>query len=274
MSPEQFQSQPLDRRTDIFSTGVVLYQMLTGALPFQASGGEAAVMYRIINEDPAPLSSYLQDYPAELDDILRRALAKNRDLRYASARDLSFDLLAVMEREKHEEVAGWMKRADTAMQRTEWSKAEDYLRQVLKVDKNHTPAHQLLSHVQVRIREQKKVDQVRQLRIQADEAFLERRYDEALRTIDQAVAIDDTNKDLISLRSAIQEAKSRAARFKLALRRAEEAHRAGDLEEAKQAVREALEIDPTEPSATSLQVDPETRRRSRTGRLRGCGQIV
>ena len=254
MSPEQFQSQPLDRRTDIFSTGVVLYQMLTGTLPFQASGGEAAVMYRIIHEDPAPLSSFLQDYPSELDEILRKALAKNRDLRYASARDLAFDLMAVMDKEKHQEVQQWMKRADTAIQRTEWTKAEENLRQVLKVDKHHTPAHQLLSHVQLRIREQRKVDQVRQLRIQADEAFLDRRYDEALRTIDQAVAIDETNKDLLSLRESIQEAKSRAARLKLALRRAEEAHRAGDLEEARLAVREALEIDPYETSAKALQV--------------------
>ena len=254
MSPEQFQSQPLDRRTDIFSTGVVLYQMLTGTLPFQATGGEAAVMYRIINEDPAPLSSFLQDYPAELDEILRKALAKNRDLRYSSARDLAFDLMAVVDREKHREVQHWMKRADLAMQRTEWAKAEESLRQVLKIDKHHTPAHQLLSQVQVRIREQRKVDQVRQLRIQADEAFLDRRYDEALRTIDQAVAIDETNKDLLSLRASIQDAKSRAARLKVALRRAEDAHRAGDLEEAKLAVREALELDPYETSAKALQV--------------------
>ena len=254
MSPEQFQSQPLDRRTDIFSTGVVLYQLLTGTQPFQASGGEAAVMYRIIHEDPVPLSSYLQDYPPELDEIVRKALAKNRDLRYSSARDLAFDLMAVVEKEKHQEVQHWMKRADTAIQRTEWTKAEDYLRQVLKVDKNHTPAHQLLTNVMGRIREQRKADQVRQLRIQADEAFLERRYEDALRTIEQAVAIDETNKDLVSLREAIQEAKSRAARFKVTLRRAEEAHRAGDLEEARLAVREALELDPYESSAKALQV--------------------
>ncbi len=254
MSPEQFQSQPLDRRTDIFSTGVVLYQLLSGTLPFQSSGGEAAVMYRIIHEDPAPLSSYLQDYPPELDEIIRKALAKNRDLRYASARDLAFDLMAVMDKEKHQEVQQWMKRADLAMQRTDWTKAEESLRQVLKVDKHHTPAHQLLSQVQVRIREQRKVDQVRQLRIQADEAFLDRRYDEALRAIDQAVAIDETNKDLLSLRASIQEAKSRAARLKLALRKAEDAQRAGDLEEATLAVREALELDPFETSAKALQV--------------------
>jgi serine/threonine-protein kinase len=254
MSPEQFQSLPLDRRTDIFSTGVVLYQLLTGVLPFQASGGEAAVMYRIINDDPAPLSSYLQDHPPELDEILRKALAKNRDHRYASARDLAFDLMAVVDKEKRQEVQQWMKRADTAIQRAEWTKAEDYLRQVLKVDKNHTPAHQLLTTVTGRIREQRKVDQVRQLRMQADEAFLERRYDEALRTVEQAVAIDETNKDLLSLREAIQEAKSRAARLKVALRRAEEAHRVGDLEEARLAVREALELDPYESSAKALQV--------------------
>ena len=254
MSPEQFQSQPLDRRTDIFSIGVVLYQLLTGELPFQAPGGEAAVMYRIIHENPAPLSSYLQNYPPELDEVVSKALAKNRDFRYPSARDLAFDLLAVVEKEKHKEVVQWMKRAETAMQKTEWSKAEEFLRQALKVDNHHTPAHQLLSQVQTKIRQQRMVDQVRQLRSQADEAFLHQRYDEALRIIDQAAAIDETNKDLSTLRAAVQEAKSRAARLKAALRRAEEAHQAGELEDAQLAVREALEIDPYETSAKALQV--------------------
>jgi hypothetical protein len=254
MSPEQFQSQPLDRRTDIFSTGVVLYQLLTGTLPFQSTGGEAAVMYRIIHEDPAPIGSFLQDYPPELDEIVRKALAKNRDLRYSSARDLAFDLLAVVDKEKQQEVEQWMKRAEIAAQRTEWTKAEDHLRQVLRVDKHHTPAHRMLSRVQVQIREQRNLDQVRELRMQADQAFLDRRYDEALRIVDQAIAIDQTNKDLLGLRESIQAAKTRDARLKMALRRAEEAHHAGDLEEAKQAVREALEIDPQETSAKALQV--------------------
>ena len=254
MSPEQFQNQTLDRRTDIFSTGVVLYQLLTGALPFQATGGEAAVMYRIMHEDPAPLSFYRQDYPPELDEIIRRVLAKNRDLRYPSARDLSFDLQAVAEKEKHQEVLQWMTRADLAVQKTEWTKAEDYLRQVLRVDHHHVPAHQLLGQVQGRIRQQRNVEQVRELRTQADQAFLNRRYDEALRILDQAIAIDQTDQDLLGLRKSINEAKSRVARFDLALRRAEEAQRAGDLEEAKLAIREALEIDPSETSAKALQV--------------------
>jgi hypothetical protein len=253
MSPEQFETQPLDRRTDIWSTGVVLYQLLTGNLPFQGES-QAAILNGIVHEEPAPLSSYLQDYSAELDEIIRKVLAKNRDLRYPSANDLAFDLMAVKEREKDQEVLQWMKRAELATQRTDWTKAEDYLRRVLNVDRHHAPAHQLLSQVRVQIRHQRNVDQIRQLRSQADEAFLERRYDEALRILDQAISIDEKNTELSSLRETIQEAKSRASRLKLALRRAEEAHHAGDLEEAKLAVREAIEIDPDETSAKALQV--------------------
>ncbi len=254
MSPEQFQSQPLDRRTDIFSTGVVLYQMLTGTLPFQATGGEAAVMYQIIHGDPAPLNTFLQDYPAELDGIIAKVLAKNRDVRYLSAHDLAFDLQAVVEKQKHEDVVQWMKRAEMAVQRTEWNKAEECLKQALKADKHYTLAHQMMGEVQARIRQQRNLEQLRQLRTQADEAYLERRYDDALRALDQALSIDQTNQDLSGFRKSIQEAKYRDARLKLALRRAEEAQQAGDLDGARLAVNEALEIDPRETSAKALHV--------------------
>ncbi|MGO8796354.1 MAG: protein kinase domain-containing protein [Candidatus Sulfotelmatobacter sp.] len=254
MSPEQFQSQPLDRRTDIFSTGVVLYQMLAGTLPFQATGGEAAVMYQIIHGDPAPLNTFLQDYPPELDAIIAKVLAKNRDLRYLSAHDLAFDLQAVVEKQKHEDVVQWMKRAEMAVQRTEWNKAEECLKQALKADKHYTLAHQMMGEVQARMRQQRNLEQLRQLRTQADEAYLERRYDDALRALDQALSIDQTNQDLSGFRKSIQEAKYRAARLKLALRRAEEAQQAGDLDGARLAVNEALEIDPGETAAKALHV--------------------
>jgi eukaryotic-like serine/threonine-protein kinase len=254
MSPEQFQSQTLDSRTDIFSTGVLLYKLLTGALPFQALGGEAAVMFKIVHEDPPPLSLYLHDYPSDLDGIVSKALAKNRDLRYATARDFAFDLLMVLEKQKDQEVAQWMTRAETATQKSDWGKAEEYLRQALRADKHHMPAHQMLSQVQQRLRQQQNAEQVRQLRLQADEAFLSRRYDDALSIADQAIAVDKTNQDVLTLRQRIREAKDREARVQSALRRAEQAEQMGDLEEAKLAVDEALQIDPHETSVKALQV--------------------
>ena len=251
MSPEQFQSHPLDRRTDIFSTGVVLYQLLTGVLPFQSTG-EAAVMYRIIHDDPAPLATYIQGYPPELETIVARSLAKNRDSRYSSCRDFAFDLMSVLEKQKRSEVAQWLRRAESAVQNNEWTKAEDCLRQILKIESNHTQAHQIMSHVQAKIRQQRTVEQIRQLRIQADEAFLARRYDDAMLIVEQAISLDQTNQDLLRQRESIHAAKARAARLKMALRRAEDAQHAGDLDEAKRAVQEALEIEPHETSAKAL----------------------
>jgi eukaryotic-like serine/threonine-protein kinase len=83
MSPEQIQGQPLDPRTDIFSAGVLLYQLLTGRKPFE--GTQWALAKKIIQDDPI-WPSALAGLPQEYDRVLSRALAKAPDARYASAK--------------------------------------------------------------------------------------------------------------------------------------------------------------------------------------------
>lgn len=91
MSPEQVNDRRLNHQTDIYSLGVVLYQLLTGRLPFQGSSRESLV-YQIINIDPAPPSSHRPEVSPQLDRIVLRALAKDRDQRYAEWSDFSQDL--------------------------------------------------------------------------------------------------------------------------------------------------------------------------------------
>ena len=91
MSPEQVRGEALDARTDLFSLGVVLYEMATGILPF-GSEVSASVVDAILNRDSAPASSINPALPGELDRILTKALEKDRDLRYQTARDLHADL--------------------------------------------------------------------------------------------------------------------------------------------------------------------------------------
>jgi len=83
MSPEQIQGQPIDRRTDIFSAGIVFYQFLTGKKPFE--GGQWALAKKIIQDDPV-WPSTLMEIPAELDRVMARALAKAPEQRYQTAR--------------------------------------------------------------------------------------------------------------------------------------------------------------------------------------------
>jgi eukaryotic-like serine/threonine-protein kinase len=252
MSPEQIQDRPLDAGSDIFSTGVVLYQLLTGALPFESSEAAATLM-KIIHEPPSPLDNYIRDYPPELDQVISRSMAKNRDERYASARDLAFDLTRIVEQQREQVVAAFLKRAETAMQRAEWIKAREQLQQILGIDRQHAEARRLLGEVQERIRKQQRSEQARQLRRQADEAFVDLRYDEALRLLDQALVLDEANRDISEFRVLVQAAKEQTARFQMSLRRAEAAHSVGDLAEAQQAVAEALALNPNETQAKVLQ---------------------
>jgi non-specific serine/threonine protein kinase len=92
MSPEQARAQLTDARTDLFSTGTVLYQMASGVLPF--AGDSAAVVFdAILNRDPVPATSMNAALPQEFNRILGKALEKDRNLRYQTATDLKTDLV-------------------------------------------------------------------------------------------------------------------------------------------------------------------------------------
>jgi serine/threonine protein kinase/dipeptidyl aminopeptidase/acylaminoacyl peptidase len=91
MSPEQARGLPVDGRSDIFSLGVVLYEMLTGAAPFTGST-PSDVLAAILTNDPAPMSRVSRDVPAEFERIVRHCLAKDRSARYPSAAALQEDL--------------------------------------------------------------------------------------------------------------------------------------------------------------------------------------
>jgi serine/threonine-protein kinase len=94
MSPEQAHGESVDQRTDIWSMGVVLYEMLTGRNPF-AGEYEEAVTYRILNEDPEFVTKLRPDVPARLDHIIERAIAKDPARRYQNVAEICTDLQAV-----------------------------------------------------------------------------------------------------------------------------------------------------------------------------------
>ena len=94
MSPEQIKGYPLNQKTDLYSLGVVMFQLLTGRLPFRASN-QATLIFRIVNSETPAVTALNPNLPAALDAVMRRALEKDLYSRYRNGAEFAKDLSAV-----------------------------------------------------------------------------------------------------------------------------------------------------------------------------------
>jgi len=99
MAPEQLSGENADARSDLFSLGVILYSMLTGFRPFQGNS-TATVSFKVVNRDPLPVTSFDSEFPAELDRLVSKAIAKDPEQRYQSGMEMAQDIQRL--RERHE----------------------------------------------------------------------------------------------------------------------------------------------------------------------------
>ena len=252
MSPEQLSGNiEVDVRTDVYSTGVVLYQLLTGKLPFDG-GSTAATLRKIVADPPPPLSKYLPDCPPELEGIVEKALAKNREERYSSPEDFGLDLARVHQQFMKSLVAETLLQAGEALKRKDFTMARQQVLQVLRSAPQNVEGAELLRQIKQGQDQQQREQQILQLQMKAEEAFRKNQLAEAQQYVDQGMQLDPEGAVFSGLRDAIAEAQARTTKYKEALKQAETALRAGDLESAKRSVEEAQAIFPDDPGARAV----------------------
>ncbi len=241
IAPERLKGLPFDGRSDIFSTGVMLYLFLAGQLPF--AGEDITVLQKLVNEPHPPLKTYIADYPPALDAILDRALAKDPEERYATAEEFAADLRSVSEDLKKGRVSELFNDAERLTTEQQFGRAREVLQQLIKIDSQHTGARQLLGIVQQNLARMQRAEQVRQFVAEAEEALASKRFPEALASLDQAVKLDTTNAELQAKLEAVKEQKRRHAEIGSLLAEAEASRNRGDLTGALKVLEKALRLD-------------------------------
>jgi len=244
ISPERLRGELFDGRSDIFSAGVMLFQLLTGSLPFDAE--YPAILHQILNDDPPPLSSYLESYPPQLDQIVARALAKDPMDRYPIADEMVADLNAVGAQLKAQHIAELLAASRVAVEAQEYVRAQQFLTQILRIDSQHGEAKELIAGIDRHLSLVKVRQRVGQLRRIAEEAIEARNWDQARSACVEALQLDAADAGITSLLDRANTGKQKKEHIQKLLRDAESARQASNYEAARVFAGKALEFDPAD----------------------------
>jgi eukaryotic-like serine/threonine-protein kinase len=250
IAPERLRGKPFDGRSDIFSTGVMLYLLLTGQLPF--TGEDMSVLQKLVNEPHPPLGTFLANYPPQLDAIIEHALAKDPEQRYATAEEFAADLHGLGEQLKKGQIEELFGDAERLTSEQQFGRAREVLLQLVRIDPQHTGARQLFGIVQQNLARLQRAEQVRQLVAEADEAVASQRFTEAIGSLDHAVQLDPENADLKSRLESVREQKRRYDEMGTLLSQADALRERGDWTGALHIAEKAFNLNQQDTKARAL----------------------
>jgi serine/threonine protein kinase len=241
MAPERLRGAPLDGRSDIFAIGVMLYQLLTGQLPFQ--GEDGVLVTQILSEPHPPLNTLIDHYPLPLEGIVERALAKDVRNRYSTCEEMGAELFAVIDVLKREHIGEVIVQVHRLQDEHQFVRARDALMQVLRLDNQHTEARRLLAEIQQNLSRKQREEQADELTEQAQTLLRKKEWDPAIQLLDQAAKLMPDDKELAELLDSARRKKTLHDQIDGYLRRADAARQAGDLDSAQRAVKQAEGLD-------------------------------
>ena len=242
IAPERFKGMSIDGRSDLFSVGVMFFKLLTGQEPF--TGGEATASYKIVNESHTPLSSYMDNYPPELDEIVAKSLAKNPEDRYQTGEDFADALHEVTEHLKKSRVGELFSDAERLATESRFVPALELLDEAMRLDPDNTQIRKLRRIVRDRQREIEKGQRFQENVIKAEEALAAGRYDDAIAGFKEALQIDSNSTDVHQKLQWTEEKKRRLEISARALAEAEGIKARGDITGALRILTRAAQDDP------------------------------
>jgi tetratricopeptide (TPR) repeat protein len=251
MSPEQFAGSVADVLSDIFAYGVTYYELLTGKHPFKETD-PARVMFKISMEDPAPLRSLVPECPQGLEDVIGRALQKDRELRYQGLRDLRLDTEPLLFELEQDRARALVVEAQKQSDAGDFTSALSIIHEAMNLDPGNRDLRQLREAVQRELQKQAIESRVKAMLRTAEEQLARREFAPAIQTLELALKLDQTN---LHTREQLEAARTQMQRFKDATRlvaAAQQDLRKGEFGAAVEKCSEAARLDPVNTEAPRI----------------------
>jgi eukaryotic-like serine/threonine-protein kinase len=252
MSPEQYHGEHADERSDIWSFGVLLYELLTYQRPF-VRPTPAGLMNAICNEEPPPLNTHIPDIPAELQPVVSKVLQKSPSERYQSMEDLLLELDPVLRTLQSQFVVDLVAQSRQLLEQNEYSQARDLLRQALQAESSNSQARSLLEKANAGVRRQLNRPKAQQCLERAQTLLDEGKLQQARIEAEHSLEFDSTFAPGIELQHVILERLERAKQISEWLEAAKQRLAEGMPEEAESQLAQVLQAEPSNAEAIALQ---------------------
>jgi predicted Ser/Thr protein kinase len=274
MAPEVFDGAHASERSDIWSFGVLLYELLAHQGPFSGESA-AALMQSICHQEPAPLRQVAPDCPEDLESVVQRILRKSEAERFRTMEDLLLELDPIRKRLQAETVAEMLEQSRQLVEQGEFSPARDLLRQALRVDVTNVQARALSERVNAELR-RLAVQPKAQQHVETGRALLqEGKLQEASAEADNALHLDSQFEPARELMQEVQREIERVEIVNECVQSAKQLLVEGLPDEAEKLLLRAQEVDPSNQQLPALQrqvLEEKERRLRRMQLLEGMQQ--